>query len=380
MPGFLVNSDTLENELVQWSELGLDNTSGYLWATGGNGPLGVLGNNSALLRSSPVQIGSLTDWISVAENSNVVALRKDGTLWTWGSNFNGASGQNTTTPSSTSSPAQVGSLTNWAKVSGGQYGVRAIKKDGTLWVWGDNVSGGLGDSTIIPKSSPIQIGSLTDWAFVVASNSQSTAAIKTNGTLWTWGSSFYGNLGNSSILSRSSPVQVGALTDWKILSCSSTNVSSVKVSGTLWTWGLNTNGQLGDGTIIHRSSPVQVGSLTDWKYPINMSVSSGCLKTDGTLWTWGYNHNGQLGSSTVIHRSSPVQVGALTNWSSITNQDYGIAAVKTDGTLWTWGHNFQGRLGQGDLVHRSSPTQVGALTTWKKVLGAGSFTSYALSY
>ena len=137
----------------------------------------------------------------------------------------------------------------------------------------------------------------------------------------------------------------------------------------LFTWGRNYYGQLGQNTVIYRSSPVQVGALTTW-----LNVAGGwyhtiATKTDGTLWTWGDNSRGQLGDNTIINRSSPVQVGALTTWLNIAGGYYHTIATKTDGTLWTWGRNTQGQLGQNNTIYRSSPVQVGALTTWLNVAG-----------
>jgi len=107
----------------------------------------------------------------------------------------------------------------------------------------------------------------------------------------------------------------------------------------LYAWGLNAGGRLGDGTVINRSSPVQIGTLTDW-YEVSAGGSfSSAIKTDGTLWTWGGNDKGQLGQNNVIYRSSPVQVGALTNWSRVSAGENHCLATKTDGTLWAWGVN-----------------------------------------
>ena len=150
--------------------------------------------------------------------------------------------------------------------------------------------------------------------------------------------------------------------------------ANLKTPG-LSTWGSNTYGQVGLGDVVYRSSPVQVGSLTNWK-----SVSGGvnhtaATKTDGTLWTCGYNAYGQLGLGNTISRSSPVQVGSLTNWQSVSCGYSYTAATKTDGTLWTWGSNGSGALGLGDSTSRSSPVQVGSLTNWKSVAGGGGQTA-----
>jgi alpha-tubulin suppressor-like RCC1 family protein len=159
-------------------------------------------------------------------------------------------------------------------------------------------------------SSPVQVGSLTDWDHV-SSGSNHTHAIKTDGTLWAWGrNSFYGILGDGTTVDKSSPVQIGSLTDWALLSKNwgSLHSAAIKTDGTLWTWGYNVQGQLGDGTTVNKSSPVQIGSLTDWA---NVSVGAytcWAIKTDGTLWAWGNGGNGILGDGTTVNKSSPVQM------------------------------------------------------------------------
>jgi alpha-tubulin suppressor-like RCC1 family protein len=145
-------------------------------------------------------------------------------------------------------------------------------------------------------------------------------------------------------------------------------VAAIKTDGTLWTWGTNPTGQLGTFNGSNpTSSPVQVGTLTNWKLVSGQQNSFAAIKTDGTLWTWGANTSGQLGLFDIIHRSSPVQVGTLTNWKLVTPAYDNVASIKTDGTLWVWGSNSGGKFGLGDFVNRSSPVQVGTLTNWKQV-------------
>jgi len=276
-----------------------------------------------------------------------------------------------------SSPVQVGSGTNWqlVNIAGGSYAAAtAIKTDGTLWTWGYNGWGTLGLGDASDRSSPCQVGSGTNWAQV--SNTMCVVAIKTDGTMWTWGINNNGNLGLGDTTARSSPVQVGALTTWSKISAGIGHIAAIKTDGTLWTFGYNRYGQLGlgdGGTGTNRSSPVQVGSGTDWAM-----VACGCyhtiaIKTNGTMWTWGKNSitqsvGGALGLGDINDRSSPCQVGALTTWSRVSGGYATSAAIKTNGTLWTWGQNSYGQLGLGDSgVYRSSPTQVGSLTTWTDI-------------
>ena len=302
-------------------------------------------------------------------------------LWSWGTNASSVtSGQlGLGDVTNRSSPVQVGALTNWSSISGGNPTfATAIKTDGTLWSWGANTTGNLGLGDIIGRSSPVQIGALTAWS-KVSSGGFLTVAIKTDGTLWSWGSNGAGGLGLGDVTNRSSPVQVGALTTWSVVSAR-THVLGIKTDGTLWAWGRNNQGALGLGDTISRSSPVQVGTETNWASVTSIFEASFAVKTDGTLWSWGSNISGVLGLGNTTNRSSPVQVGALTTWSSkiagsgipnSTSATQHVLAIKTDGTLWSWGLGNYGCLGLGNTTNRSSPVQVGALTTWD-VCSAGS--------
>ena len=199
-----------------------------------------------------------------------------------------------------------------------------------LYSGGNNSNGqlGLGDTT--NRSAPNRIGSGTTWASIAAGKAH-TSAVKTDGTLWSWGyHSFAGATGLNEAINRSSPVQVGALTNWSTISKSNYATMAIKTDGTLWAWGLNNAGGLGQSDTIDRSSPVQVGVLTNWsKADIGSTNSAIAIKTDGTLWTWGQNTNGQLLLGDTINRSSPVQVGALTTWLNISAGRYATLATKT---------------------------------------------------
>jgi len=295
-------------------------------------------------------------------------------LYAWGKNDEGQLGKNDTANSS--SPIQIGALINWSQVSAGENISSAIKTDGTLWTWGLGSSGRLGNSATVSVSSPVQVGGLTDW-YQVSVGYVHAGAVKTDGSLWTWGDALNGRLGlNGPDVDESSPVQVGALTNWSQFSAGNNFSAAVKTDGTLWAWGRNNSGTVGDGTRINRSSPVQIGSLTNWsQVSVNQSVCA-AVKTDA----WGRNNTGKLGDNTIISRSSPVQVGALTNWSQVSSGNSHSAAVKTDKTVWTWGDNSPyGNLGDGTVVDRSSPVQVGALSIWSEV-SAGSGQTLANTY
>ena len=271
-----------------------------------------------------------------------------GKLYAWGYNNNGTLGLGDTTKRS--SPVQVGALTTWASAASGTFFGAAIKTDGTLWTWGRGSNGRTGQNSTTNYSSPVQVGSLTNWSKLAESPNVHTLAIKTDGTLWAWGSNGNGRLGDGTTTTRSSPVQIGALTTWAVVSCGQNSSKAIKTDGTLWAWGNNAFGQLGLNNSTYYSSPVQVGALTTWLFVSAGEYHTSAIKTDGTLWSWGFNNFGQLGVGNRTDYSSPVQVGALTTWARVSVGKYFVLATRNDGTLWAWGENEFGKLGQGNTT------------------------------
>jgi alpha-tubulin suppressor-like RCC1 family protein len=239
-----------------------------------------------------------------------------------------------------------------------------------LFAWGRNSYGQLGLGNTANRSSPVQIGALDTWHEASAGGTHGVA-IKTSGTLWSWGNNNYGQLGLGDTVNRSSPVQVGALTSWYKVAAGGVSTFALKVDGTFWSWGRNQYKQLGIGnTTASGSSPVQVGALTNWSDigvdGFGSSFMMSAIKTNGTLWTWGRGYYGALlQNDTNIHRSSPVQVGNLTTWSKTASFNGATHIIKNDGTLWAGGRSNNGVLGDGTVADKSSPVQIGALTTWQ---------------
>ena len=336
----------------------------YNW--GGN-TAGQLGDNTTISKSSPIQLGSSTSWAAAGGGSGFsLAAKTDGTLWGWGNNGSGRLGDSTTV--NKSSPVQIGALTNWyLPACGTQHGM-AVKTDGTLWTWGNNSSGqlGLGD-TVSGRISPNQVGALTNWEQADGGDDL-TLAVKTDGTIWGWGDNLNGQVGDNSNIKRSSPVQIGALTNWVRVAAGQLHAMAVKTDGTLWTWGYSGDGALGQNDTTRRSSPTQVGVLANWAYVAGGERHTVASKTNGELYAWGKNNRGELGDGTTTNRSSPVQIGALTDWKNVAAKvsEHSVA-TKTNGTLWAWGYNFSGQIGDGSKIARSSPVQVGALTDWISV-------------
>jgi len=347
----------------------------------GSNNYGELGIATTTDRSSPTQVGALTNWSSFSAGFNhSVASKTDGTLWSWGNDIAGGLGIDTSYRTNQSSPVQVGALTNWSQVSAGKSFSVAIKTDGTLWSWGNGAYGQLGNNSTANRSSPIQVGSETNWSQVFA-GSYHTAAVTTSGELYVWGNGGSGEIGNNAAVSTSSPVQVGALTNWSQVTCGG-NTAAIKTDGTLWSWGNNGDGRVGDNTTISRSSPVQVGALTNWSQVTCGNQHTVAIKTSGTLWAWGNNFFGMLGINSRQQKSSPTQVGSLSTWSFVSAGRH-TSAIKTDGTLWGWGHNGYGgfgagRIGDNTAIDRSSPVQVGASTNWSSVSAGDSFSLAAI--
>jgi len=236
-----------------------------------------------------------------------------------------------------------------------------------LYSWGNNGFGQLGLNNTTNRSSPVQVGSLTDW-LNVASGYGHTVSTKTDGTIWSWGTNGVGQLGLNNTTAYSSPKQIGALTNWSAVSCGNTYTMALKTDGTLWGWGRGGQGQLGFNNTYNYSSPKQVGSLTNWLNVTCGAYHTVAVRTNGTIWSWGRNSRGQLGLGNTTYYSSPKQIGALTNWLRVSCGYAFTMAIKTDGTLWAWGYNNEGNLGIGTSgTDRNTPVQVGALTTWSKI-------------
>ena len=296
------------------------NGDGQLF-TWGYSEKGMGGRGDSVSVCVPVQVGSETYWKDCTGGYDMWATTTTGTWWyVGGENSQGEAGQGNTTDYS--SPVQIGSETYWVKcagVSGAGFAITNHGSDGggRLYAVGHNGYGQLGLGDTPARSSPVQVGTDTTWK-VVSSSGTDTRAVKTDGTAWAWGHNDEGQLGLGNTTTYSSPVQIGSLTNWKFVTADQRGSSfAIKTDGTAWAWGRNVSGQLGLGDTTVRSSPVQIGSLTDWKTISGSVYCCGATKTDGTLWTWGEGSQGQLGNGTTTDICSPQQVGSDTDWVSI---------------------------------------------------------------
>ncbi|MFA5459314.1 MAG: prepilin-type N-terminal cleavage/methylation domain-containing protein [Bacilli bacterium] len=374
---------------------------GTVWAWGQNSS-GQLGNGTTEDSYLPIQVkghegeGYLTDIIQIAAGSaHSVALKRDGTVWTWGNNSYGQLGDGTTTNKST--PVQVrgvngeGYLTNITQISARTHTI-ALTYNGTVISWGNNMSGQLGDGTAINKATPVQVkdlsgtGVLTNIKQVVAGKGYSfmgsegyhSAALINNGTVLAWGYNGYGQLGNQTTESSLIPVETIGLTDVVQITSGQHSLYALKNNGTVWAWGYNIAGSLGDGTTTDRHTPVQVKGPEGEGYLTNIIQIKGgyrhtvALKNDDTVWTWGINSSGQLGDGTTTSRLTPVQVKGIGGEGYLTNVKYisaggafpfglggGYCIVsKDDGSVWTWGYNLYGQLGDGTTTKGTTPKKV----------------------
>jgi alpha-tubulin suppressor-like RCC1 family protein len=358
---------------LQWSTVSSYYTTqmirndGIVYAMGLNNS-GQIGDSSIVSRSSSVQLsggGSWSQIVSGYDGTNFgysIGIKTDGTLYAWGLNSSGILGDSTLATTVTrSSPVQVGT-SSWISVSTMNNSAIAIRSDYTMWAWGKNDIGQLGQGDTASRSSPVQIGT-SSWTQVSVGVS-SAMAIRLDGALFTWGLNANGQLGQIDTFNRNSPVQVGIGNSYIQLSGSSSSKYAIRSDGALFGWGYNVNGQLGLNDTVNRSSPVQVN--TEFSFDL---ISSGAdhavgKRRDGTVWAWGLNTSGQVGDITIVSRSSPVQVGT-SSWISVSagyKNTFGITSSALNGlqNLYAWGYNLNGEFGLGDTAYRSSPVQIGS--------------------
>ena len=343
----------------------IDKDPDYLIYSWGGRDNGILGDGTTIGKSSPNPIPFLRNdrYIDIAGTEyGFAALTPDGVIETWGEGVNGKLGDNSTV--NKSSPVRITAGTaQWIALAQGPVADHnfALRSNGTLWAWGFNQYGQLGDGLTINKASPVAvIGGITDWKQVVKGDIYSVA-LRHNQEIYAWGQASQNRTTHS--VGRSSPTLiVGGALFWNKIACNGTAANmALDMNGNLYAWGAGSNGQLGDGFTISRASPVLIadGGIV-WTDIVGTRSAFFAKATDGTLWAWGFNAAGQLGNNTTLNRSSPVQVaGGFSDWVDLSGNN-AIAAIRSNGSLWTWGGNdSRGVLGIGSPnVNRSSPVQV----------------------
>jgi alpha-tubulin suppressor-like RCC1 family protein len=340
------------------------------WGDNGDGQLGD-STNTIDERNIPGTVSSLSNIVAVAAGgSHSLALGVDGTIKAWGSNESGQLGDGTN--SDWDAPTPVNGLDGVVAIAGGFRHTVALKValkndgavyDGTVLTWGNNKYGQLGYGTDTDtSSSPKQVGGLTNIVASVAAGDFHTVVLQ-KGTVWAWGANHFGQLGYSTDTdTSSSPKQVGGLTSIVAVAAGSYHTVALKNDGTVWTWGLNGDGQLGystgTGTNTSRNTPTKVSGITNVIAVAAGGYHTVALKNDRTVWTWGYNEDGELGNGTNANSNSPVQASNLTGVVAVAAGLYHTFALRSDGSIYAWGYNGYGQLGDGTNTNRNSPTPV----------------------
>jgi len=268
----------------------------------------------------------------------------------------------------------VGQDTDWERVEiGGDRGIAppsdqgfvcASKTNGTLWCWGGNLRGQLGDGTTTTSTTPKQVGSETDWA-QFCTGAQHSCGLRASGSVWCWGSGDSLQTGQTDTAPLSVPTQVGSDMDWKALDCGTDHSCAVKNDGQLRCWGNNRRGQLGRGTSGNKDSPHAL--MNDWSQLAVHSNHSCGIKTDSSLWCWGKNYVGQLGQPDKHDRQSPVVLGVVADkWKQVEAGSDHSCAIKADGSLWCWGQCAAGSCG-GAPKPGAAPNSDPLYQSWERI-------------
>jgi alpha-tubulin suppressor-like RCC1 family protein len=285
-----------------------------VWGWGLNG-LGELGNGSTTDGLVPQQVATLTGIVAIASQSQAnqsLALKNDGTVWAWGSNYAGEVGD-TAVGLYTTLPVQVNFLTDVSSIAVGSSHSMALKADGTYWAWGNNAGGEFGDGSGNNSDVPIQVP--IDNLVALAGGDGFTIALKSDGTVMGWGGNSAGMLGLGFNSVMELPTAIPGISDVTAISAGDSQVLALKSDGTLWAWGSNGDGELGIGSNDHSYVPVQVSTLSDVVAIAAGATHSLAAKADGTLWAWGENEIGQLGTGSFTDSNVPVQVTGVCEMS-----------------------------------------------------------------
>jgi alpha-tubulin suppressor-like RCC1 family protein len=341
-------------------------TGNTLWCWGYNHD-GQLGDGNTASQDLPAQVTKPgpAGWASVAAGGfHGCGIRKDTSLWCWGQNSLGQLGigsfTNQSRPQRVTSPAQAG----WSSVAAGGFYTCATRSDGTLWCWGSSEAGQLGPGNTTDEDLPQQVTTPAQagWASVAAGG-DTTCATRDDGTLWCWGDNGWGQLGIGNTTEQDLPQQVTTpdQTGWASVSVADYHTCATRTDGTLWCWGFNDAGQLGIGSKTEQNLPQQVTTpaQTGWT-SVAAGGSTTCATRTHALWCWGFNRYGQLGIGSNTNQARPrrVTVPGSTGWSLAAVGSLHACATHTGPTLWCWGYNANGQLGIGSVTNQDLPQQV----------------------
>ena len=292
--------------------------------------------------------------------NHTLAIDTSGNLWAWGDNSSGQLGDGTTTSSLT--PIKIMGSTQFTEISAGSDGggnshSAAIDSEGNLWTWGYNGYGELGDNSTTTRTSPVKVKEGTSFK-KVSSGTYHTLAIDREGYLWTFGANFKGQIGNDSTISTSIPVKIRDDKKFVDISAGESFSMAIDEAGNLWAWGYNGVGSLGDGTVIDKKIPTIIKEGT-----IFSSVSSGkehtaALTATGILYVWGNNSGGQIGDETTTDRKKPTAIGTDLKFKEVSANNYQSLALDADGTLYAWGANGSGIYGNGTTTKSTKPLAI----------------------
>ncbi|HEX7587037.1 MAG TPA: RCC1 repeat- and reductase domain-containing protein [Anaerolineae bacterium] len=358
-------------------------SDGTVWTWGinncnlGTGNCSKLGDGTVIEKHIPTQVhgpgnvGYLNSITAImgGEHTNY-ALKSDGTVWAWGGNFAGQLGDGTWTNSVT--PVQVSGLTSVTMLGGRGYHNLAVKSDGTVWAWGWNKYGALGhDTSASPcpppnplygscSNVPVQVIGVTN-PLTVTGGGFFSLALMPDHTLLAWGQGNHGELGDGAYASQATPVQVSSvLSNVVNVSAGWFHAVALTSDSKVWTWGDNTAGEIGNGitSTTGTNVPFQVPGLSNVKQVSAGDGFTAALKNDGTVWIFGGNNFGEIGNGTFVDQPTPIQVQNLSNVVYLAARDYHVLVIKSDGSVWCWGSNENGECGDNTIVDRTHPVRV----------------------